>query len=137
MTAQHLATCSVSLYVGYSYTQGVPGAGGTAKLSSETNVASVIVPAVSALYRRIANPAYVIRRICLSCNNVIQDQGILQLNMFEDTTKQLRNKALQEAMLGIRSKYGKNSILRGISYEEASTARERNTQIGGHRSGTG
>ena len=56
--------------------------------------------------------------------------------MFEDTSKQLRNKALQEAMLGIRAKYGKNSILPGISYTPESTARERNGFIGGHKSGS-
>ena len=134
MAAQKLATDSVSLYIGYSYTYGVPGAGGTAQLTSETNAASVILPAISTLYRRIVNPAYGIRRVCLSCNNVVEDRGTLQLNMFEDTTRQLRSKALQEAMLGIRAKYGKNSILRGISYTPESTARERNNQIGGHKS---
>ena len=135
MAAQKLATDSVSLYIGYSYTYGVPGAGGTAQLTSETNVASVIMPAISTLYRRIVNPVYGIRRVYLCCNNVVEDRGTLQLNMFEDTTKQLRSKALQEAMLGIRAKYGKNSILRGISYTPESTARERNKQIGGHKSG--
>ena len=113
----------------------MPGVGGTAQLSSETNAAAVILPAIGALYRRMVNPAYGIRRVCLSCNNVVQDHGNLQLNMFEDTTKQLRSKALQEAMLDIRAKYGKNAILRGISYTPESTARERNFFIGGHKSG--
>lgn len=135
MAAKKLATDSVGLYIGYSYTYGVPGVGGTAQLAYETNAASVIVPAIGALYRRIVNPAYGIRRVCLCCNNVVVDQGHLQLNMFEDTTKQLKSKALQEAMLGIRAKYGKNSILRGISFTPESTARERNLQIGGHKSG--
>ena len=133
MAAQKLVTDSISLYVGYSYTEGVPGAGGTAKLSTETNAASVVVPAVSALYRRIVNPTYVIRRICINFNNVVEDQGALQLNMFEDVTKQLKNKAIQEAMLGIRAKYGKNAILKGMNFEEAATGRERNAQIGGHK----
>jgi len=133
MAAQKLATDSISLYVGYSYTEGVPGAGGTAKLAMETNAASVIVPAVAALYRRIVNPSYPIRRVCISCNNVVEDQGALQLNMFEDVTKQLKNKAIQEAMLGIRAKYGKNAILKGMNFEEAATGRERNAQIGGHK----
>ena len=135
MAAKKLATDSVSLYIGYSYTYGVPGVGGTAQLAYETNAASVIVPAIGALYRRIVNPSYGIRRVCLCCNNVVEDHGHYQLNMFEDTTKQLRSKALQEAMLGIRAKYGKNSILRGISFTPESTARERNLQIGGHKSG--
>jgi len=134
IAAHNLTTDSVSLYIGSSYTYGVPGAGGTAQLTSATNAASVILPAISTLYRRIVNPAYGIRRVCISCNNVVEDRGTLQLNMFEDTTKQLRSKALQEAMLGIRAKYGKNSILRGISYTPESTARERNNQIGGHKS---
>ena len=81
------------------------------------------------------DPEYGIRRVCLCCNNVVEDRGVFQLNMFEDATKQLRSKALQEAMLGIRAKYGKNSILRGIGYTPESTARERNNQIGGHKSG--
>lgn len=133
MTAQKLVTDSISLYVGYSYTEGVPGTGGTAKLTMETNAASVIVPAVASLYRRIVNPAYVIRRIGISCNNVVEDHGALQLNMFEDVTKQLKNKAIQEAMLGIRAKYGKNAILKGMNFEEAATGIERNVQIGGHK----
>ena len=133
MAAKGFATESVSLYIGYSYTYGVPGVGGTAKLSAETNAASVIIPAIGTLYRRIVNPAYGIRRVCLSCNNVVEDRGVFQLSMLEDATKQLRDKALQETLLGIRAKYGKNAILRGISYTPASTARERNGQIGGHR----
>lgn len=133
MAAQKLATDSISLYVGYSYTEGVPGTGGTAKLTTETNTASVIVPAVASLYRRIVNPAYVIRRIGISCNNVVADHGTLQLNMFEDVTKQIKSKAIQEAMLGIRAKYGKNAILKGMNFEEAATGRDRNAQIGGHK----
>ena len=135
MAAKKLATDSVSLYVGYSYTQGVPGAGGTAKLATETNIASMLVPAIETLYHRIVDPRFVIRRVCLSCNNVVEDRGVMQLNMFEDTTKQLRDKALQETMLGIRAKYGKNSILKGMNFDPAATGRERNLQIGGHRSG--
>lgn len=133
MAAKNLATESVGLFVGYSYTYGVPGVSAQAKIAMETNSASVIIPAIRNLYRRIVNPELGIRRIGLSCNNVVPDRGEFQLNMMESPQKQIRDKALQEALLGIRAKYGKNAILRGISYTSASTARERNTQIGGHR----
>ena len=133
MAAKNLVTNSITLYVGYSYTEGVPGVGGTAQFSREINTAAEVVPAISALYRRIVCPSYAIRRIGLSCNNVVEDQGALQLNMFEDTSKQLRHKALQEAMIGIRAKYGKNSILKGMNFEEAATGRACNDQIGGHK----
>lgn len=136
MAAKKLVTESISLYVGYSYTEGVPGVGGTAQFARPTNLAVEVVPAIAALYRRIVNPAYVIRRIGLSCNGVVEDPQMLQLNMFEDVNRQLREKALQEALLAIRAKYGKNSVLKDMNYQEAATGRERNNQIGGHRSGT-
>lgn len=38
-------------------------------------------------------------------------------------------------VLGIKDKYGKNAVLRGLSFTEGATARERNMQVGGHRGG--
>lgn len=133
MVAKKVATQSVSIYIGYSHAYGAEGAKGTVKLTAETNADSIIMPAVAALYQRIVNPSFAIRRVCICCNNIVPDQGVLQLNMFEDTTKQIRNKAIQEAMLEIKAKYGKNAILKGMNYEEAATGRERNMQIGGHK----
>lgn len=40
---------------------------------------------------------------------------------------------MQETLLSIKSKFGKNSILRGLNLEEGATAIERNKQIGGHK----
>ena len=51
----------------------------------------------------------------------------------EEATKLERERKLQEAMLGIKKKFGKNAILSGGSYMEGATARERNGQIGGHK----
>ena len=82
----------------------------------------------------MVNPSYPIRRICLCCNNVVEDRGVFQLNMFDDISAQLRSRAIQEAMLGIKAKYGKNAILKGTNYDPAATGRERNHQIGGHKS---
>ena len=44
-----------------------------------------------------------------------------------------KERKLQEAMLTVKKKYGKNAILKGSSLQEGSTARERNRQIGGHK----
>lgn len=87
------------------------------------------------MYRRIADPSFAIRRIGLTCNDVQEDHNEFQLNMFEDVSQQIRGKALQDTMLSIRAKYGKNSILKGVNFYDAATGRERNTQIGGHRGG--
>ena len=67
------------------------------------------------------------------------------MSLFEDyesTKRQQREKQallnrerrMQEALIGIKQKYGKNAILKGINFEEGATAKERNRQIGGHRS---
>ena len=42
-------------------------------------------------------------------------------------------KNLQKAMLAIKNKYGKNAILKAMNLEEGATAKERNSQIGGHK----
>lgn len=136
MAAQRYLTESVSLFIGYSYTQGVKPSGGTADLAFGTNLSSVVLPAIEVLFLRVVRYGYAIRQIGISCNSVYADTGAYQLNMFEDIDKQLKGKALQEALLGIRHKYGKNAILKGINYDPAGTGRERNQQIGGHRSGT-
>ena len=44
-----------------------------------------------------------------------------------------REKKMQQAMVDIRKKFGKNAILKGMDLEEGATARERNRQIGGHK----
>lgn len=51
----------------------------------------------------------------------------------EEKARLERERKLQEAMLGIKQKFGKNAILSGGSYLEGATARERNSQIGGHK----
>lgn len=67
-----------------------------------------------------------------------------QLDLFTDyealEEKKEREKAalekerrLQEAMLEIRRKFGKNAILKGTSLQEGATMRDRNQSIGGHK----
>ena len=44
-----------------------------------------------------------------------------------------REKRMQEAMLSIKKKFGKNAVLKGINLQEGATAKDRNEQIGGHK----
>lgn len=132
MVNKKLITDSFSLYVGYSNTLGIQGAKGTAQTAKKTNADTLIIPATTALYDRIVNPDYPVRRINITCNRVVADNGAEQLTLFDgiDTDK---NRILQETMLKIKAKHGKNSILKGMNYQEAATTRERNMQIGGHK----
>ena len=56
-----------------------------------------------------------------------------QPDLFTDVAAQRRERSLQNAMLSIQSRFGKNAILKVSDYTEGATARERNEQIGGHR----
>ena len=40
---------------------------------------------------------------------------------------------LQQAMITIKNKYGKNAILKGMNLQEGATTKDRNNQIGGHK----
>ena len=44
-----------------------------------------------------------------------------------------REKKMQQAVLTIKKKFGKNAILKGMNLQEGATAKDRNAQIGGHK----
>ena len=106
---------------------------GTTRLDSPTNLSSQLMAATLGLYDQIVDKNLLIRKINLTANRVIADQGIYQIDLFTDTTKLEKEKKLQEAMLSIKKRFGKNSLLKATSLEEGATMRERNEQIGGHK----
>lgn len=105
--------------------------GGSVMLSSPTAAASVLVPAVSKLYSEIIDPSKTIRRVNISFNNVVKEE-YRQLDFFIDTEEHEKNIRMQQAMLALRSRFGKNSVLKGMNLEAGAMTRERNNQIGGH-----
>ncbi|PGL85646.1 DNA repair protein [Bacillus sp. AFS054943] len=74
-----------------------------------------------------------IRSISISLTNLIND-GEEQISLFDDVERREKDMKLAHVVDEIRTKFGKNSILRGISYSSISTARNRNLLIGGHKS---
>ena len=116
---------------------------------SYTSSANDLLKAVTVLYDRIVDQNLLIRRLSISANKLLdetsasKEEPAEQLDLFTDyTTKEkqeqadkaahTRERKLQEAMLGIKKRYGKNAILKGMNLEEGATARERNQTIGGH-----
>ena len=110
-----------------------------------------IVQAVSDLYDRIVNPNLLIRRMNISVNNLIDESKAAdtmsateQLSFFVDYEKLERERAeeraalekekqMQTAIIDLKRKFGKNAILKGMNLEEGATAKDRNSQIGGHK----
>ena len=129
-----LITESITLHVGYENRSGMDSAHGSIRTSSPTSSAKTILPYVEELYNRIVNPRGLIKRINLSFNDVM-DETYQQYDFFTSPEELEKERNIQRAMLDIKKKYGKNAILKGMNLSEGGTTIERNSQIGGHRSG--
>ena len=131
--------CSnISMFVGYANHYGVQPSFGSVSFDPPTNSRAIIVPKIAALYDRIVDSDMRIRRFNFSCNNVTEDTAPLQLSFLDtaeaDAAKEEEN-TLQKTVLSIKDKYGKNAMFKGLDLQEGATTRERNSQIGGHKSG--
>jgi len=134
MVDKGVVTRSLGLMVGYSNTLHMEPAHGSISLEVPSSSDRRLTEAAEKLYRRIVDPQHPIRRLSVTCNHV-EEEGCEQCSLFVDRQESQRTRQLQTAVLDIKKKYGKNAILKGMSLEEAATARERNRQIGGHKSG--
>ena len=124
---------------------------GTANLPRKTSSARNITDAVLGVYDAKVNPKLSIRKLTITANRLVgedtaqqEPEAPAQFNLFdnvevqeqrlqEEEAKLKRERKIQEAMLDIKKKFGKNAILNGGSYLEGATAKERNKQIGGHK----
>ena len=103
--------------------------GGTVRLRTRTSSARVLRGALLVAFETHVDHQLYVRRLGVAANDTHNE--CLQLDMFTDY-EALENDE-KGVILSIRRKYGSNAILKGMNYLEGATARERNTQIGGHR----
>jgi DNA polymerase V len=145
-----LVTDSLTLTVGYDrsnvdegkykgeithdrYGRGIPkSAHGTANLGTTSSSTKKIIAAIMELYDRIVAKDLMVRRVTVCANNLV-DVRYEQYDLFTDPAEQAKERKMQEAMLSIKRKFGKNAIVKGINLEEGATTMERNNQIGGHK----
>ena len=123
---------------------------GSENLGRQSSSTKQILDATLRLFDRIVDDKLLVRRMYVVANHVVPAGGAAekpeseQLSLFADMDAQDESKAeeaaalekeqrLQQAMLAIKKRYGKNAILHGTSYQEGATGRERNRQIGGHK----
>ena len=122
---------------------------GTITLDHKTSSSKTIMNALVKLYDKIINPKLLTKRINLTAVDVTSEKleegkvRYQQLDLFSDTEKQsklleslkkeeTKERKLQDTLLNIKEKYGKNSILRLMDLEKDATTKKRNEQIGGH-----
>jgi len=123
---------------------------GTANLGKHTSSTKLILEAVSNLFDRIVDKNLLARRVNITANHVIPESSVAktaafeQLDLFtdykavqakkvEEAAELESEKKIQQAILNIKKKYGKNVILKGTSLEDGATTIDRNNQIGGHK----
>ena len=121
---------------------------GTVNIGRKTSSTRLITDAVLKVYDEVVNSDLLIRRINITANNVIPEntasQGTApyQLSLFETYDEERlkredaeleKERKIQETLIGIKNKFGKNAILKGLNLQEGATAKDRNEQIGGHK----
>ncbi len=126
---------------------------GTTNLNRPSSSTKLIVDAVMELYDAIVNPDLLVRRINVTANRLVEESaaqeavgngGYEQLSLFTDYEAEqkkreeeeaalAKERRLQEAMLSVKKRYGKNAMLKGMNLQEGAMTKERNNQIGGHR----
>lgn len=130
-------------------------ANGSMLLPFYTSSSHIISDAVISIYNRIVDPNLLVRRITLAVMNVIyedskelfkshkrNDNHQLELFVDYDTIEKQQKQSveelkkerrMQETIIDIKKKFGNNAILKGLSFQDGATAKDRNRQIGGHK----
>lgn len=118
---------------------------GTINIDHQTASSKVLTEHIMELYKQIVNKQLLVRRINITVNNVVNENMVKtsdyeQIDLFVDYAevnkkrkKEKAEKEIQKAMIDIKSKYGKNAILKGMNLQKEGTTIERNRQIGGHK----
>ena len=135
------AACGhVSLWVGYAMKdldwelavrrQG-PGASVSRKLSEHTNSHAALERQIVCLFRAVVDPRRQVKRIGLGFGALAPEEQA-ELTLFTNVEAEASERRLAEATLAVKGRFGKNSLVRGLSFRKGATARERNEQVGGH-----
>lgn len=108
---------------------------GSIRLSRQTSSTDLITDAVMQLFDRVVDRNLLVRRMNVVAENTVDEaKADIQLDLFDDHQEaDEKERRRQEAILAIKSKYGKNAILKGMNFEDGATAKDRNRQVGGHK----
>ena len=120
----------VSLYIGYSK-EVMGGFSRQMSLLQRTDDTEELFNALMEIYHKHVQN-YPIRRIGINFGK-LSDEKYMQMDMFDQKNRKIKNQNLSKAMDKLRDKYGGNILLRASALTENSTAIERHNQIGGHR----
>lgn len=149
MVKKKVCSSTYSLYIGYDaykvpedydgetgvdyYGRKIPcGVHGSVSIGEPDNLLSKVSGALVFIYDKIIDERLFVRRINICAGEIIPREKI-QPELFEENKSDLRERKIQNAVIEIQKRFGKNSMLKGMNLEEGATTIERNKQIGGHK----
>lgn len=117
---------------------------GTSNINRLTSSSKLVVNAAMDVFYRIADRSLSVRKVSICANHITDENKTepanVQLDLFTDYSKikaeedaLKKERSLQNAMLRIQKRYGKNAILKGTNLQDCATTVERNNQVGGHK----
>lgn len=145
----------VSLFVGYAHERGATGeksaaaetftgehgtrvvgrrgegANASRKLAEATSSRVALTAAFLELYAEIVDPNRAVRRVNIAVGELVPEE-YAELTLFSDPAADAAERSLARAEMAVKRRFGKNALVRGISYRPEATGRERNEQVGGH-----
>lgn len=130
LVERHLVTRHIALYVGYSNKK-IKATGGSLKIGVCTNSYRILLSEFITLYKRTTHLNCPIRRLGISFGGVI-DEKYEAYDLFTDYQEIEKERKLQEALINIKGRYGKNAVFKGMDLLEKATTLKRNKLIGGH-----
>ena len=105
--------------------------GGSRKLERRTNSACFLIERFESLFDETAHRDVPIRRINVGFSDLLAERFATS-TLFDNAQAEAKERQLQDALIAVRGKFGKNAMLKGTSLQKKATARERNEQVGGH-----
>ena len=105
---------------------------GSFRLNGVTSSTRKIMAGMTRLFDDIVDRRLMVRRITICANNLSRE-NYSQLSFFEDARENDKERKMQETMIDLKHKFGKNAVLKGMNLSEGGTTIMRNNQIGGHR----
>lgn len=121
---------SVSVYIGYA-SRALKATGGTRRLSFCSSSFRRLSSETERLYTETAYRNEPIRRINISFGGLKKCE-YRQIDLLSDYEHEEREYNLQKTMAELKIRFGKNSVIRGMSLQDSATARQRNGLVGGH-----
>lgn len=99
-------------------------------LDAPTNSSMLITAELDRLFDKTVDSSRLIRRLSIGFSGIESES--CQAALFGEAECRRKERSIQEAAIAVKEKFGKNSLLKGMSLKEKATAKERNNQIGGH-----